>query len=125
MKTKPSRSSSMNNWPRDTFVRQNPNMHLPFSLSRRKTESYDLYKITDESMDIRSAISTHYPSYLTSLQTSEGPQYFPSSTFGGDTITCTSNRETSIKQLSKHDMDSSSPPSCFLDFVTLRQLFKR
>src|ERR1700677_4308989 len=125
MKIKRSRSSSMNNWPKGTFVHQNPNTHLPFSLSRRKTENYNLYKTTDESMDTRSEINTRYPSFLTSLQISEGPQYFPSSMYGGDTITYASKRETNTKQLSKHDMDSSSPQSCSSASVTPRQLFKR
>src|ERR1700677_937398 len=120
MKIKRSKSSSMNNWPRGTFVHQNPNTHLPFSLSKRKMENYDLYKTTDESMDTRSAISTRYPSFLTSLQISEGPQYFPSLMYGGDTITCASKRGTNTKRPSKHDMDSSSPPSCSSASVTPR-----
>src|ERR1700677_585085 len=121
MKIKCSKNSSMNNWPRGTFIHQNPNTHLPFSLSKRKTENYDPYKTTDESMDIQSAINTHYPSFLTSLQTLEGPQYSPNSMCGGDITMCASNRETNTKQPLKQDMDSLSPRSCSLAFVIPQQ----
>src|ERR1700677_4321876 len=124
MKIKRSRSSLMNNWPRGTFVHQNPNTHLSFSLSKRKMENCDLYKTTDESMDTRSAISIRYPSFLTSSQTSEGHQYFQSSMSGGVIIMYALNRETNTKRPSKHGMDSLSPPSCSLAFVTPRQRSK-
>src|ERR1700677_3890362 len=102
----------MNNLQRDTSDPPSLNTHHLSSSSKRKTENYDQYKTTDASINIQSAISTPFPSFLTSLPIFGEHLYSPSWTYAGDTTMYASKRETNTRQPSKHAMASSNPRSC-------------
>src|SRR6202453_4463965 len=107
----------MSNLQRGTSDPPNHNTHHPSSLSKRKTESYDRYKTTDVSINTQSAISTPFPSFLTSLPTFGEHPYSPSWTYAGDITMYASRRGTNIRPRSKHAMAFSSPQLCFLAFA--------
>src|SRR6202453_2975069 len=102
----------MSNLQRGTSNPQSLNTHHRSSSSKRKTENYDQYKTTDVSINIQSAISTPFPSFLTSSPIFGEHLYFPSWTYAGDTTMYTSRRETNTRLPSKHAMASSNPRSC-------------
>src|ERR1700677_99989 len=110
----------MNNLQRVTSDPPSRNMRHPSSSLKRKTESYDQCKTTDVSINTQSAISTPFPSFLTSLPTFGEHPYSPNWTYAGDITMYASKRETNIRPRSKHAMASSNLQSCFSVFAILR-----
>src|ERR1700677_3848017 len=110
----------MSNLQKGTSDPPNHHTHHLSSSSKRKTESYDRYKTTDVSINTQSAISTPFPSFLTSLPTFGEHPYSPSWTYAGDITMYASRKGTNIRPRSKHAMASSNPQSCFSVFAILR-----
>ena len=113
MKIKDSGIGWRNNWRRDTYALQNLSTCHPFSSSKRRTESYALYRIIVESITTPYATNTHYPSFLTSLPTFAAHTSTRNSTFGGGTITSVSKKATNTKRRLKHATDYLNLLSCF------------
>src|SRR6266702_4359504 len=98
-----------------TFVSLRHPTHRPFSSSRKRTASYDQYKIIEKSMPLQFEISTPSLSSQILFATSATHTSIRSSMSAGGITMYASAKATNPRQRLKPDMAFLNPRSCTSD----------